>query len=524
MQPQDTSRKVWSENLGIVNEFVTSLKTNVEDSQIKWDSVAKSYEQNPSKANVIPVVKEFVNQYKTNVAHLPLVQNFEIKNDHDRAFAEVQNFVNKLKGDGTSVAQVKVETVFEPVSDVVEIVNYRISQDDHDKLYALDEFAKGLVKENKKWLQVNIEAIDKHDNPVGDVKRYQIVNDFSGASGLVEELLEKFKIGSESWSDIKGFVRYGTESAVVQQPQQVNTYEVGNADSDGLKVLDNLVESIGTNSRKWSEVHLEVVYADESSSSQVEKKEIEKLKQVDQFVIRLKNEQTAPVNYYNAREDKRAIEALDAFAAKLRAILDAWYIEKTRVREQPPRIIYQDRIVVQEKIQPAVVQEKVQPVVQEKIVHVPAAKKPQVPKKSVKFTYLDNYQPATRIYTLEDDYDLNELKAGDKFGKTSDYISYYDFNASTDIDQYFSAPFTRNINENTVVINQGLANKDFVQIHPLLTNQTEIKKVNEADASADACKYPPPPPLFSTNSTSIQVMVACVYFICFQLCPKSYDQ
>ncbi len=102
-------------------------------------------------------------------------------------------------------------------------------------------------------------------------------------------------------------------------------------------------------------------------------------------------------------------------------------------------------------------------------------------KKTITYTYLDDYTPSTRIYTLEDNYD--ESRLNNRVSEVPSYLKHINLrdDEATALYSQFNKPFAKTYDEYTTVINTGLKSNDYVQIHPLLTDKTKINKL-ELDA------------------------------------------
>ena len=105
----------------------------------------------------------------------------------------------------------------------------------------------------------------------------------------------------------------------------------------------------------------------------------------------------------------------------------------------------------------------------------PDAKANAKVKKTITYSYLDDYTPSTRIYTLGDNNDESGLK---HIREIPDYFRKVnlDDEQATALYSKFTKPSAKTFDEYTTLINTGLKSSDYVQIHPLLSNTTKITK------------------------------------------------
>jgi len=115
-------------------------------------------------------------------------------------------------------------------------------------------------------------------------------------------------------------------------------------------------------------------------------------------------------------------------------------------------------------------------------------KQQQFVKKKITYSYLDNYNPTTRVYELADTemLDMTGAHAIDLFNSSKD-LNYLLKPFDPAIADSIGKPSLEQINKYLSVINTGVKNTDLIQIHPLLNSQTTIK--NQSKPNTPAGKF-----------------------------------
>lgn len=108
-------------------------------------------------------------------------------------------------------------------------------------------------------------------------------------------------------------------------------------------------------------------------------------------------------------------------------------------------------------------------------------------KKKITYSYLDNYNPTTRVYEVANNAmnNINEssmAQAADLFNAKNG-LSYLVKTFDPTIADSIGKPSVEQINKYLSVVNTGVKNADLVQIHPLLNGKTEIKNNSNLDAT-----------------------------------------
>ena len=112
-------------------------------------------------------------------------------------------------------------------------------------------------------------------------------------------------------------------------------------------------------------------------------------------------------------------------------------------------------------------------------------KQQQFVRKKITYSYLDNYNPTTRVYELSDtdQLDLKGENVIDLFSSNKD-LSYLLKPFDPAIAESMGKPSLEQINKYLSIINTGVKNTDLIQIHPLLNTQTTIKNQSRPSSSA----------------------------------------
>jgi hypothetical protein len=112
-------------------------------------------------------------------------------------------------------------------------------------------------------------------------------------------------------------------------------------------------------------------------------------------------------------------------------------------------------------------------------------------KKKITYSYLDNYQPTTRVYEVANNTVFNEknvAQTADLFNSKNS-LNYLIKPFDTTIADSIGKPSHEQINKYLSVVNTGVKNSDLIQIHPLLNNKTEIKTKSGPDTSTSTNNF-----------------------------------
>ncbi len=280
-----------------------SLKNTSSDSTevlCKHFESLKNFNEDWSIVNIELVNKLFMTNTKnTNY-------EFDSNNSYEQQ-AMVLKFTENFKANLGSWSKILVDIIYKPDQVRNEIVKYDIKINDAHKISNLlydvkssNNWTKVSLKifvgfswDRKKVFfirKVNIETKDEYNC----VKKYQIVNDYYGAIGVFENLIEKFKNGKDQWQVLKGDILF----QIPVGPNKMQRFEIANDDQQPDKsfaLIDDLIETLEKKEKKWSKLKFgiqscttDIVANEETVTYEIKKTDEQKLKILDTIIRNLK--------------------------------------------------------------------------------------------------------------------------------------------------------------------------------------------------------------------------------------------
>lgn len=405
--------------------------------------------------------------------------------------ASFETIISRLKNDSDNWTQVNINTYYRADSlTQPRVDNYEFKTDDQQALRQLDTLVHKLINTDQDWVQVNIDAISRPKSP--EVIRFEATRNDAASIQALDNLLQDIKTHPEKFVNVNVQTYVTQPSITPASSYQSIYYPIGPIvpfSTDNKWTQVGTLENLKYESKQeiyTPQPSIQHVYVQPPAKSTGEKwtqvgaiipqikSDKDALTVIDNFVTKLKvssdtstqaNVTQAPIIQRYTTEDKAAINLLDNFIEKLKKILDEWN-------------------VIQQKKQETIIKKEIQyvPIVEKspsKVIVKTAQPKPQDVKTNTRvkkittYTYLDDYKPITRIYTLDDPRQLvrdNEVPQYLKNPPKDDISSIY---------AQFTKPFVQHYGDHTTFINTGLKNTDYVQLHPLLTDKTTINKTKE---------------------------------------------
>jgi hypothetical protein len=512
------------------SSFSTSGSSSVsiyearKDEPNSLESLIKRAEQ--LKANIDKWTHVYIDtQYQTGGTERR-TSSIKIESSDKEASSKIDNIFKQLLESSDKWTQVKLE-VSQRSSFTSSPLKFEAKRDDIESLKQLNSFINEIRLKPDQYSQINIDAILRaRQSPVKittDQEALNVTNEFVHRlkhaielqSPYVQvpedktalEIIQKFtdnlrQVRSEKWSQVTSFTESNLKSDQASVKNIINDLMNIKTSVDAslatfipqekkdTQIIHQYIETkktIGSDER-WSQVN--------TSESKVQPE----TKKVQQYIATSKkvdgHEKWIQVNSVEPKPqpETKIIQQYIETSKKVDGHEKWIQVNSVEPKPQPETKIIQQYIETSKKVDGRekwiqVNEPKPQPVIQKiktpskviiktrKPIPQPDAKGNAKVRKTITYSYLDDYTPSTRVYTLGDSNDESGLKSIREIPSYFRRVNLGDDETAA-LYAKFKKPYAKTFDEYSTLINTGLKSSDYVQIHPLLNEKTKITKVD----------------------------------------------
>jgi hypothetical protein len=384
-------------------------------------------------------------------------QKYEIvNNEHepDKCFEMVDDLIQTLEKKENKWSKLKFNIQSNCIDMMTneEVVTYEIKRVDECKLKILDTIVRNLKTSGDKWDECNIKCLSEINEKLDLV--------FSASSNYAENLtLLENKLKDAKWRQVNVLLEKKTNSAGARGLEKSLELKISQ-NSEDLKRLGNIIDVLRLKSTKPSSID---VFESAWISSTA--------KMVDNIKNQDAQQSVESLEIFFSRLKDDCIDHLDDQIILSVHILGLFLFKLKHIN----RILAS--LHEKNKKEAKLVQINSKP-----------PKPPLTTHRISTTTTYDYTKPKTRIYELL----VNEQQQPQEIKLNSLPIKYTELNSSSSsstINTFYDHPFVQRPSANELILNTGLDNKDYVQIHPLLNEKTKIEKSSSTVTSRYACEF-----------------------------------